>query len=90
MSGDKGISAFPVDENIFDWIGTINGAQGTFISLNSSVKILNSWNPCCFELISLTYEVQCTCFSITNYIIADVSVKMRQITKHVKFWCVEQ
>ncbi|GBN36583.1 Ubiquitin-conjugating enzyme E2 C, partial [Araneus ventricosus] len=29
MSGDKGISAFPSEENIFNWIGTINGAQGT-------------------------------------------------------------
>lgn len=29
MSGDKGVSAFPSDENIFTWIGTINGASGT-------------------------------------------------------------
>ncbi|GFT76870.1 ubiquitin-conjugating enzyme E2 C [Nephila pilipes] len=29
MSGDKGVSAFPSDENIFNWIGTINGAKGT-------------------------------------------------------------
>lgn len=29
MSGDKGVSAFPSDENIFNWIGTINGANGT-------------------------------------------------------------
>ncbi|GIX99216.1 ubiquitin-conjugating enzyme E2 C [Caerostris darwini] len=29
MSGDKGISAFPSEENMFNWIGTINGAEGT-------------------------------------------------------------
>ncbi|XP_054721712.1 ubiquitin-conjugating enzyme E2 C-like [Uloborus diversus] len=29
MSGDKGVSAFPAEENIFTWIGTINGATGT-------------------------------------------------------------
>ncbi|XP_035220387.1 ubiquitin-conjugating enzyme E2 C-like [Stegodyphus dumicola] len=29
VSGDKGVSAFPSDENIFSWIGTINGACGT-------------------------------------------------------------
>ncbi|KAG8199896.1 hypothetical protein JTE90_015885 [Oedothorax gibbosus] len=29
LSGDRGISAFPSDENMFNWIGTINGAQGT-------------------------------------------------------------
>lgn len=29
MSGDKGISAFPETDNLFKWIGTIDGAQGT-------------------------------------------------------------
>ncbi|KAG8195315.1 hypothetical protein JTE90_028462 [Oedothorax gibbosus] len=28
-SGDKGISAFPCDEHIFNWIGTIHGPTGT-------------------------------------------------------------
>ncbi|XP_048354744.1 ubiquitin-conjugating enzyme E2 C [Sphaerodactylus townsendi] len=29
MSGDKGISAFPESDNLFKWIGTIDGATGT-------------------------------------------------------------
>ncbi|XP_028854187.1 ubiquitin-conjugating enzyme E2 C isoform X2 [Denticeps clupeoides] len=29
MSGDKGISAFPESDNLFKWIGTIDGAKGT-------------------------------------------------------------
>ncbi|XP_077107786.1 ubiquitin-conjugating enzyme E2 C [Ranitomeya variabilis] len=29
MSGDKGISAFPESDNLFRWIGTIDGAEGT-------------------------------------------------------------
>ncbi len=29
MSADKGISAFPESDNLFKWIGTIDGAQGT-------------------------------------------------------------
>lgn len=29
MSGDKGISAFPESDNLFKWIGTIDGAPGT-------------------------------------------------------------
>ncbi|XP_077458040.1 ubiquitin-conjugating enzyme E2 C-like [Stigmatopora argus] len=29
MAGDKGISAFPESDNLFKWIGTIDGAQGT-------------------------------------------------------------
>uniref|UniRef100_A0A8C6Y4G8 Ubiquitin-conjugating enzyme E2 C n=1 Tax=Naja naja TaxID=35670 RepID=A0A8C6Y4G8_NAJNA len=29
MSGDHGISAFPESDNLFKWIGTINGVAGT-------------------------------------------------------------
>ncbi|RWW00488.1 hypothetical protein GW17_00036554, partial [Ensete ventricosum] len=29
MSGDAGVSAFPEGENIFSWIGTIEGSKGT-------------------------------------------------------------
>lgn len=29
MSGDKDISAFPETDNLFKWIGTINGPRGT-------------------------------------------------------------
>lgn len=29
MSGDPGISAFPEGDNIFSWIGTIKGSNGT-------------------------------------------------------------
>ncbi|XP_013883115.1 ubiquitin-conjugating enzyme E2 C [Austrofundulus limnaeus] len=29
MSSDKGISAFPESDNLFKWVGTIDGAQGT-------------------------------------------------------------
>jgi len=40
MCGDKGISAFPSEENIFKWIGTINGPQGTvYESLTYKLKL---------------------------------------------------
>jgi ubiquitin-protein ligase len=29
MSGDEGISAFPKDDNLFEWLGTIHGSDGT-------------------------------------------------------------
>ncbi|CAG9465546.1 unnamed protein product [Pedinophyceae sp. YPF-701] len=29
MSGEKGLSAFPCGDNIMDWTGTIEGAEGT-------------------------------------------------------------
>lgn len=32
MSGDKGISAFPNGDDMFSWIGTIHGPQGTVIN----------------------------------------------------------
>ena len=33
MCGDKGISAFPDGDNLFQWIGTIHGATGTVSTL---------------------------------------------------------
>lgn len=32
MSGDKGVSAFPEDDNLFKWIGTIEGPENTVSS----------------------------------------------------------
>ena len=29
MSGDPGVSAFPEADNMFSWVGTINGVQNT-------------------------------------------------------------
>ena len=29
MSGDDGVSAFPDGDNLFHWVGTVNGADGT-------------------------------------------------------------
>ena len=29
MCGDEGISAFPKDDNLFEWLGTIHGSAGT-------------------------------------------------------------
>lgn len=29
MCGDEGISAFPKDDNLFEWLGTIHGSSGT-------------------------------------------------------------
>lgn len=29
MSGDKNITAFPMGDNLFEWVGTINGTAGT-------------------------------------------------------------
>ena len=29
MSSEEGVSAFPEDDNLFKWVGTIEGPQGT-------------------------------------------------------------
>lgn len=44
MSGVKGVSAFPSEENIFCWIGTINGAHGT-VSL-FEVSYIDGFHTC--------------------------------------------
>lgn len=33
MSGEKGVSAFPDGDNLFKWIGTIQGPSGTVTSV---------------------------------------------------------
>lgn len=34
MSGSKGISAFPDGDNLFKWIGTIEGPENTVSEIN--------------------------------------------------------
>lgn len=43
MSGDKGISAFPESDNLFKWVGTIDGAQGTVRSHTHKQVINNQY-----------------------------------------------
>lgn len=40
MSGDKGISAFPESDNLFKWIGTIDGAQGTVSFFSFLINVI--------------------------------------------------
>lgn len=39
MSGSKGISAFPDGDNLFKWIGTIDGPEKT-VSLHEGIFLL--------------------------------------------------
>lgn len=43
MSGDKGISAFPESDNLFKWIGTIDGAAGT---VRGEIPVWGEPRPC--------------------------------------------
>jgi len=46
MKGDKGISAFPDGDNIFKWIGTIQGPEGTVSLMELAIfihYILSTW-----------------------------------------------
>jgi ubiquitin-conjugating enzyme E2 C len=39
MSGEKSVSAFPDGDNLFKWVGTIQGPIGTvFICINNSIN----------------------------------------------------
>ncbi len=50
MSGDSGISAFPEGENLFSWIATITGANGTV-----SIQHLVTYRNHAYE--ALTYKL---------------------------------
>ena len=42
MSGEKGVSAFPDGDNLFKWIGTIQGPTGTVLIYFNCIKIFQS------------------------------------------------
>ncbi|GLJ30933.1 hypothetical protein SUGI_0616370 [Cryptomeria japonica] len=54
MSGDPGISAFPEADNMFSWVGTINGGKNTvYEGLETSDLIffrINGHQHMAFEL----------------------------------------
>jgi hypothetical protein len=52
MSGEKGVSAFPDGDNLFKWIGTIQGPTGT-------VKLLFFFSPNTqhFQIILFTIKI---------------------------------
>lgn len=61
MSGDKGISAFPECDNLFKWIGTIDGAQGTVydgLRYKLSLEFPNGYpyNPPAVKFITPCYH----------------------------------
>lgn len=50
ISGDKGISAFPESDNLFKWVGTIDGAQGTVSSPSDKQYIIMLLMSCTISL----------------------------------------
>lgn len=50
ISGDKGISAFPESDNLFKWVGTIDGAQGTVSSHSDKQYIIMLLMSCTVSL----------------------------------------
>jgi ubiquitin-conjugating enzyme E2 C len=60
MKGDKGISAFPDGDNIFKWIGTIQGPEGTvrykkyyqLIAIDAGLKCGNQF----FNFLSQVFD----------------------------------
>jgi len=61
MSGSPGISAFPKsDSNLFDWVGTIEGAPGTVYE-NLSFKISIQFPPN-YPYVAPTLRFEAPCF----------------------------
>lgn len=60
MSGDKGVSAFPDGDNLFSWIGTISGAEGTVYE-GLSYKLSLSF-PSNYPYSAPTVKFETPCF----------------------------
>jgi len=49
MSGDNSVTAFPEGDNLFSWIGTITGSEGTVyegLKFNLSLKFPSGNGAC--------------------------------------------
>jgi ubiquitin-protein ligase len=58
-AGDLGVSAFPVGENIFTWVGTIEGGKGTLyegLSYKLSLRFPNDYP---FKPPQVKFETTC-------------------------------
>ncbi|XP_071707351.1 ubiquitin-conjugating enzyme E2 20 [Rutidosis leptorrhynchoides] len=59
MSGDPGVSAFPKDDNIFCWRGTISGSKDTVFEGTEYKLTLSFPNDYPFKPPKVTFETGC-------------------------------
>lgn len=59
MSGDPGISAFPEEDNIFNWKGTIHGSKDTVFEGTTYKLLLNFPNDYPFKPPKVKFETPC-------------------------------
>ncbi|KAH9623809.1 hypothetical protein KSS87_007046 [Heliosperma pusillum] len=59
MSGDPGISAFPEEDNIFTWKGTIQGSKGTVFEGTEYKLVLRFPNDYPFKPPVVKFETAC-------------------------------
>ncbi|KAI7725391.1 hypothetical protein M8C21_017616 [Ambrosia artemisiifolia] len=59
MSGESGISAFPVDDNIFSWRGTISGSKDTVFEGTEYKLSLSFPNDYPFKPPKVKFETGC-------------------------------
>mmetsp|Transcript_16826 Transcript_16826/g.47027 ORF Transcript_16826/g.47027 Transcript_16826/m.47027 type:complete len:178 (-) Transcript_16826:257-790(-) len=67
MSGDEGISAFPDGDNIFSWVGTLKGGEGTVyegLSYKLSLKFPNEYP---FKPPLVKFETPCFHPNVDQY-----------------------
>ena len=59
MSGDPGISAFPEEDNIFNWKGTIQGSKDTVFEGTEYKLALNFPSDYPFKPPKVKFETSC-------------------------------
>lgn len=59
MSGDSGISAFPEEDNLFNWKGTISGSKDTVFEGTEYKLSLSFPNDYPFKSPKVKFETSC-------------------------------
>lgn len=67
MGGDKGISAFPDGDNLYQWVGTIEGAKGTVYEGQTYKLSLHFGDQYPFAAPTVRFETACFHPNVDQY-----------------------
>lgn len=87
MSGDSGISAFPEEDNLFNWKGTISGSKDTVFEGTEYKLSLSFPNDYPFKSPKVKFET--SCFHPNVDVFGNICLDILQVTISIRLsWCI--
>lgn len=88
MSGDSGISAFPEEDNILCWKGTITGSKDTVFEETEYKLSLSFSNEYPFKAPKVKFDT--TCFHPNVDLHGNICLDILQVIKAVSLACDDE